>query len=289
MLETLQDHHSTISIGGRTLSNLRFADDIDLMAGSNSELQSLTNRLVDRAGACGMEVSTEKSKVMVNSSSPADANITMDGQQLETVDHFKYLGAILTSDGSCTAEIRARIASALAAMARLSRIWKSDMSFQIKHKLYKSLVVSSLLYGCEAWTLHAETERRIQAFEFKCLRRLLRISYREHKTNNYVWATVNTLVGPQEPLLATVKRRKLAWFGHLTRHNCLAKTILQGTLEGGRKQGRQRKSWTDNIKEWTSLTTPKLLRMATDREEWRRVAAKTSLKSPLRPARPRDE
>ena len=94
---------------------------------------------------------------------------------------------------------------------------------------------------------------------------------------------------PQEPLLATVKRRKLAWFGHLTRHNCLAKTILQGTLEGGRKQGRQRKSWTDNIKEWTSLTTPELLRTATDREEWRRVAAKTSLKSPLRPARPRDE
>lgn len=237
-----------------------------------------------------MEVSTEKSKVMVNSVLPATcANITMNGEQLEEVNSFKYLGAILSKDGTCTAEVNSRIAAATAAMASLTHIWKSDMSFQIKYKLYRSLVISTFLYGCETWTLHAETERRIQAFEHKCLRRLLRISYKDHKTNDFVRSTVTTMVGPQETLLAFVKRKKLAWYGHTTRHNCLAKTILQGTLEGGRRRGRQRKSWSDNIKDWTSLNTPELLRTAANRDDWNRVAAAASHMPPRRPARSRDE
>ncbi|GFR99641.1 endonuclease-reverse transcriptase [Elysia marginata] len=60
-------------------------------------------------------------------------------------------------------------------------------------------------------------------------------------------------VGPQEPLLATVKRRKLAWFGHVTRHDSLSKTILQGTVEGKHRRGRQKKAWCDKIKEWTGM------------------------------------
>ena len=77
------------------------------------------------------------------------------------------------------------------------------------------------------------SEKRIQAFETKCLRKLLRISDLEHKTNDWVWSKINFLVGPQEPLLATVKRKKLAWLGHATRHNSLSKIILRGNLEGG--------------------------------------------------------
>ena len=72
------------------VSNLRFADDIDLMAGSNSELQDLTNKLVARAGACGMKISTVKSKITMNSTSTTNTNITMDGEQLQVVENFKY-------------------------------------------------------------------------------------------------------------------------------------------------------------------------------------------------------
>ena len=289
MLTTLQDHHTSITINGRPICNLRFADDIDLMGGSNSELQELTDRLVTSASAYGMEVSTEKSKVMVSSTDHITANIAMNGEMLEEVSTFKYLGATLSKDGTCTAEIRIRIGTATAAMARLSRIWKSNnISFQTKYRLYRSLVLSILLYGCETWTLLAETERRIQAFEMKCLRRLLRISYMDHKTNDYVRAIINTNVGPQEPLLATVKRRKLTWFGHVTRHDSLCKTIMQGTVEGGRRRGRQRKSWSDNVKEWTELTMPELLTQSTDRPAWRRMSASSALRSPQRPNRPRD-
>ena len=68
-----------------------------------------------------------------------------------------------------------------------------------------------------------QTPERIQAFKTKCLRKLLRISYLEHKTNDWVRSKINFLVGPQEPLLATDKRRKLAWFGHVTRHDSLSR------------------------------------------------------------------
>ena len=93
--------------------------------------------------------------------------MTINGEPLGEVSSFKYLGATLSEDGTCTAEIRIRIVTATAAMARLSRVWKSNISFHTRFKLYKSLVVSILLYGCETWTLMAETERRIQAFETK--------------------------------------------------------------------------------------------------------------------------
>ena len=79
---------------------------------------------------------------------------------------------------------------------------------------------------------------------------MLDISYREHKTNEYVWQQVSILAGPQELLLSTVKRRKLSWFGHVCRHDTLPKIILQGSVDGKRRRGRPRKSWKDNIKEW---------------------------------------
>lgn len=167
-------------------------------------------------------------------------------------------------------------------MARLTRIWKSNISFNIKYQLFQSLVVSILLYGCETWTMLAETERRIQTFETKCLRKLLRISYFEHKTNDYVRSMVKNLVGPQEPLLATAKRRKLAWFGHIVRHDNLSKTIMQGTVEGRRRRGRQRKSWCDNIQDWTDKSMPDLLSIAANRQAWRRMTAASIFMSPRR-------
>ena len=88
---------------------------------------------------------------------------------------------------------------------------------------------------------------------------------------------VTSSLGPQEPLLATVKRRKFARFRRVTRHDSLPKTILQGTLEGGRRRGRQKKCWIDNIKEWTSLPMPELPTRASCRKDWKRISAESSL------------
>ena len=108
--EALHDQHTSISIGGRSICNLRFADDIDLMGGSNVKLQDLTNRLVDRGTAYRMEVSTEKSKIMTNSTNNISADVSMNGQKLEEVTSFKYFGVTLCKDSTCSAEIRIRIA-----------------------------------------------------------------------------------------------------------------------------------------------------------------------------------
>ena len=141
-------------------------------------------------------------------------------------------------------------------MAKLNKIWSSeDISFATKIKLYKTLVLSTLLYGCESWTLTADSTKRIQAFENKCYRRMLGISWKDRKTNEFVQSGIKARAGRQENLLWIVKRRKLAWFGHISRHNSLAKTVLQGTLDGGRKRGRQVKCWANNLKEWTRLAT----------------------------------
>ena len=77
------------------------------------------------------------------------------------------------------------------------------------------------------------TEKRIQTFGTECLRRLLCITHLKHRTVDWVWSKIKFLVGSQEPLLATVYRQKLAWFRHVTYHDSLSKTILQGTLKGG--------------------------------------------------------
>ena len=95
------------------------------------------------------------------------------------------------------------------------------------------------------------------------------------------------LVGPREPLLATVKRRNLAWFGHVTRHDSLSEIILQGTLEGGRRRGRERKCWMDNIIEWTSLPMSELLTRVSCKKDWEMIYAESSLMSPRRPNRSR--
>ena len=90
------------------------------------------------------------------------------------------------------------------------------------------------------------------------MRKLLCISYLGHKTNDWVRSKINFLGSSQEPLLATIKRQQPAWFGHVTRHDSLSKNIPQGTLKGGRRRGRQKKYWMDNIKEWTPLSIPEL-------------------------------
>ena len=89
--------------------------------------------------------------------------------------------------------------------------------------------------------------------EMRCYRKVLRISYKNHVTNQEVRAKIQQAIGPHEDLLTIVKRRKLQWYGHVSRSSGLAKTILQGTVKGGRRQGRQRKRWEGNIREWTGL------------------------------------
>ena len=110
-----------------------------------------------------------------------------------------------------------------------------------------------------------------------CYRNLIRISYKDHVTNVEVRAKIQHAIGPHEDLLTIVKRRKLRWYGHASRSSGLAKTILQGTVKGGRRQGGQRKRWEDNIREWTGLEFAKSQRALENREKWKELVGKPSV------------
>ena len=112
--------------------------------------------------------------------------------------------------------------------------------------------------------------------EMMCYRKILHISYKDQVTNEEVCAKIQQAIGPHKDPLPIVKRHKLQWYGHVSRSSGLAKTFLQGTVKGGRRQGRQRKRWEDNIREWTGLELSKSLRAVENREKLRKLVAKSS-------------
>ena len=105
------------------------------------------------------------------------------------------------------------------------------------------------------------------------------ISYKDHVTNEEVFAKIQQALGPHEDLLTIVKRRKLQWYRHVSRSSVLARTILQGTGKSGRREGRQRKSGENNIREWTYLEFAKSQRAVENREKWKKLVAKSSVVS----------
>ena len=121
MTDALEDHEGTVSIGGRTITNLHFADDVDGLAGEE-ELAKLVEHLDKASTAYSMEISAEKTKLMTNNTRGINTEIEVDGQKLETITGFKYLGSVITDEGS-KPEILSRIAQATAALSRLQPVW----------------------------------------------------------------------------------------------------------------------------------------------------------------------
>ena len=205
MTHTLENYNGTIISGGRHITNLRLADDIDGITGEEDELTKLVHNLDTAATKFGMQISAEKTKIMTNNGT-LQRDITIQGQNLEIVDHLKYIGAIICDEGS-RREVLFRAAQTIAALARLKIIWK-DKNIRIKHKirLMRAMVITIILYACENWTLRAELHRRIQSLELRCFRKKLGISYKDRITNEQVRKIIIKHIGPFEYLLATVKR-----------------------------------------------------------------------------------
>ena len=288
MTKALENHEGSISVGGRTISNLRFADDIDLLAGSTKELEDLTKNLDKASLAHGMEISGEKTKVLVNPGNKEDSTVDMDicvgDTRLEQVRYFKYLGAHLTEDCTSTHEVKKRLAIATQKLAKMKKIWRCKIiTFKVKVNLLRAVITTTALYGCESWTLSSSLENKIQAFEMRCFRRLLGIPYTAHRTNDSVKQQVEDIIGAYEPLLETARRRKLQWFGHISRQcGTLSNTILQGCVEGKRNQGRPKINWMTNVTSWTGMSAVECHRLAENREMWRNLVH--NAKTPLRPS-----
>ena len=195
---------------------------------------------------------------------------------------------VMTDEGS-KQETMSRISQTVGTLSKLKTTSKDkNIALSSKIRMRRSLVISIFLYACEIWTLTAELERKIYATDMRCFQRLLGISYRDHVTNGEVRNIIRHVIGPYEDIITTVRKLKLRWYWHITRSTGLAKMILQGTVQAGRRKGTQKKRYEYNISEWTGLGLDEALWKAEDREEWRKVVARLSL-MPQRSFRLRDD
>ena len=287
MCEALDDYEGCFSIEGRLITNFRFANDIVVNAEVEEEAGVLVDRLDTTTTRYKKEIGSDETKVMTNNPNGFQREIKIKGQRLEEMENFKYLGAIISNEGS-KPEILSRIAQTTATLSRLKIIWRDrNISLASKVKLMRTLILSIFLYVCESWTLTTEIERRIKAVEMRCYSRLLNIFYKNHVTIEEVRNRIQNAPGVQDDLLTMVKKRKLRWCGHISRSSGMAKTILQATVKWARRRGRQKKRWEDNIKEWTGMGFGDSLRAAEDREGWNGIVATSSV-VPRRPPRLRD-
>ena len=179
----------------------------------------MVERLKKASTAYSMEISAEKSKLMTNKTSGINNESKVNGQKLETATSFKYLGSVVSDEGS-KPEIFSRIAQTTGALTRLKPVWNNrSISLSSEIQLMSSLGTSIFLYACESWTLTAELQRRIQAMEMRCYRKILHISYKDHVTNEEVRAKIQRAIWAicsHEDLLIIVKRYKLKWYGHVS-------------------------------------------------------------------------
>ena len=196
----------------------------------------------------------------------------MDDEEIEVVEHFKYLGSLKSADGNCSKDTRSRIGMAKKRMLDLVPIWKDrGITKDLKMKLVRSLVWTVLTYGAEGWTLTKADEKRIQSAELWIYRRMLRVSWTEHSLEQ---ATASSRsLAPQRQLLGFVVRRKLSFFGYTIRDcGCeLVKCVIQGKVSGKRRRGRPKTSYRSNITKWTSVSTERITRETRDRAGWRRL------------------
>ena len=206
-------------------------------------MASLVERLDKASTAYGLEISAEKTKLVTINISGIDKEIKVNRQKLETVTGFKYLGSVVSDEGS-KPEILFGIAQTTVALTRLKPVWNDrSISPSTEVRLMRSLVTPIFLYVSESWTLTAELQSRIRVMEMRCYRKRLRFSGKYHVTSEDVCAKVQQAVGPHKDFLTIARRRKLRWDGHIVRPSGPVKIILQVTV----------KSWKDNIREWTGL------------------------------------
>ena len=188
-----------------------------------------------------MSISWTKTKaMMISPSSAITTPMNIDGELVEFVPSFTYLGSIISADGSIEAEITSRIGKAAGAMKRLyNALWKRRcISRQTKPRMYRALVSSVLLYGSETWNLNIRDYNRLNAFDMSCLRRLENVKWYQHVRNITIRQQTK-----KRPVSITLTQRRLRWFGHLHRMTPESEVLKlhnfsPGTIGWTRPRGR---------------------------------------------------
>jgi len=263
MREAFEEVDHGVKVGGQLIKTIRFADDKAVTASSQRGLQQLMDNVNRVTQEYGMKINVKKTKVMcITRKTGGKVRIMIDGQKVEQVSQFRYLGSLISEDGYCEKDIRARIGMGKCAFLAKKMLLTSNINMELKKRIVKSTVWSVMLYGAETWTLTQAEKKRIEAFEMWVWRRMLKISWIEKISNEEVLMRVEE----QRSILNIISRRKHSWIGHILRHDGLLRTILEGRMEGKAARGRKRLNMLSDILKNDSYAEIK--RMAEDRSQW---------------------
>ena len=180
----LDEAQAGIKIAGRNINNLRYADDTTLMAESEEELKSLLVKVKEESEKVCLKLNIQKTKIM------ASGPITsweIDGETVETVADFIFLGSQITAGGDCSNEIKRRLLLGRKVTTNLDSILKSrDLTLSTKVCLVKAMVFPMVMYGCESWTIKKAERQRIDAFELWCWRRFFGVPWTARRPNQSI-------------------------------------------------------------------------------------------------------
>ena len=272
-----------IVVGGKNITDFRFADDTALTAWTEAHLQVMLNKVVKISDKYGLKINIKKTKVMKVSkmyddmtknnrpTNQQNTNININGEKLEEVTCYQYLGSLVTSDGRCNTEIKSRIGKAKTQFGKLKTLLcNTKINMNVRKRMLQCYVWPVLLYGAEAWTLKEDMKRRLRAFEMWCYRRMMKISWISKISNNRVLDMART----QRILMTNIMRRKARYCGHMTRHSDFLNLLLEGKIEGTRARGRQRRTWLDDLCDWTKIKNKcTLLNCCKDKQRWKTLAS----------------
>ena len=207
------NHIPVVKINGYNINNLRYADDTVLIAEDEASLQDLVTAVKDESEECGLLMNIKETKVMLLTKDTKEKKVSIhiDNKKVEQVQSFTYLGQPITDDCKSEGKIRSRIGLAKNTFSKRYKLrTNKNISLKTRLRLTKCYVWSLLTYACDTWTLSKQMEAKIEAFEMWSYRRIMRISWKEMKSN----AEVLKMTGLKNTeLVLSIKKKKLAYYG----------------------------------------------------------------------------
>ena len=259
-------------IGGKFVNNLRYADDTVILAESEEQLQQLINPVVTESELKGLYLNSTKSFTMVFSKTKVNpaCSVSVHGNVLGQVQSFVYLGSLFTSDARSDKEIRGRIGIAKSTFTSMNIILAAEnISIAVRLRVLKCNIWSTLLYGCETWTISGDMNKKLEALETWFYRRMLRISWKEKVTNGEVYRRMNTITS----LLIDIVHRQLSFLGHILRKGELENLVVTGFVDGKRDRGRQGETLLTYFSKIVDKSPLDLINLAKKKDVWTKSCA----------------